>query len=121
MTRERDRQDREESGQRWPQARSPLGGTKCVERRRGHPALKQWLLEILEFVETRRDPVARHRHLARDLGVATLVMVKQVARVQRREPQERGERSERPQSTGRRQSFGVRHAGAKITGTVPFA
>src|SRR5207244_12660118 len=44
-----------------------------LEGRGARPVLQRRLLEILDAVQPRRDPVAARGHLARDLRVAALV------------------------------------------------
>ncbi len=96
------RDDRQQPGHRRGQPRRPFVDAKGVERRRAQPILKRRLLEILEVVEPWRDPVAAHRHLARDLGVAAFVRMLQLADIERREPgDERDEREQPPGAAGK--------------------
>src|SRR6266850_3378354 len=62
-----------EPGQRRPHSGGPILDFKYLEERGGGPVLQRRLLEVLEAVQARRDPVAARHHLARDLGVAALV------------------------------------------------
>ncbi len=78
----------QEAGERNPQPRAPVVFAKqCIGRRRG-PVLQNRLLEVFDAIEPRRHPVAAGEHLARDLGVAPLVGLEQVAVLQVHEPSE---------------------------------
>ena len=85
---ERREQHAEKAGQRGPQARAPGALPEGLERGRGRPVLQRRLLEVLEPVQARGEPVAAGDHLARDLGVAALVGVEQVALAEIGEPGE---------------------------------
>src|SRR6266850_1675155 len=63
------------AGERSPQPCRPVRDFEQREERGGGPVLQRRLLEVLEAVQARRDPVAARHHLARDLGVAALVGV----------------------------------------------
>ena len=77
---ERGHQDESgETGERGPQARDPVAQPEDLERGRGGPVLQRRLLEVLQAVQARRQPVAARHHLARDLGVAAFVGVEQIA------------------------------------------
>src|SRR4051812_16222403 len=53
------------------------------------PVLEGRLLEILDAVETRRQPIAGGHHFTRNLGVAAFVGVDQPAVLEIREPDQR--------------------------------
>src|SRR5450759_1886891 len=59
-----------------------------VGRRRG-PVLQRGFFEILDVVQARRGPVAAGHHFPRDLGVAPLVRVDQLAVFEVGEPNRR--------------------------------
>ncbi len=90
---ERHRRDREESGQRRPQAGGECVDAEQVVARRAHPVLQRRLLEVEKTVQARRDPVAAAHHLQRDRRVASLVGAEQRAFAERPEP---GEREQAP-------------------------
>ena len=104
---------REKAGDGGRQPRGPFVHAERVEGRGAEPVLQRRLLEVLEAVQARREPVAADGHLARDLGVAPLVGVLQVARVERREP--RDERRRVPAAT-RRGGEGRRASAAGASG-----
>jgi len=83
-----DEQHPEKPGEAHPQARGPLVDSERLERGGGDPVLEWWLLEVLEAVEARREPVTARRHFARDLGIARLVGTDQLAMVEIREPEQ---------------------------------
>ena len=58
----------------------------------GRPVLQRRLLEVLDAVQARRQPVAGGDHLARDFGVAALVGFDQLAIVETAEPDENASR-----------------------------
>src|SRR5439155_25589063 len=74
-----------------PQPRAPLREAECLVRHGRRPVLQRRLLEVLQAVEMRRDPVTAREHLARDLGVAALVGIEERADLQGREPGGGGE------------------------------
>src|SRR5205814_6708056 len=97
-----DEQDAGESGERRPKPRSPVVHAEQLEETRGGPVLQRRLLEVLEAVEARRDPVAGGDHLARNLRVARFVRLVERAQPQRAEPgcRERGnEKQPHPKSS----------------------
>ena len=59
---------------------------ECLVRDGGHPVLERRLLEVLEAVKPRRQPVARHDHFARNFGVTALVRVDDRPVIGAREP-----------------------------------
>ena len=83
-------QHREKSGQGRPDARGPFVLTENGIGRGSGPVLQRRLLEILEVVEPRRDPIAACRHLARNFRIASLVGPDQHPIVEDPEP-DRGE------------------------------
>ncbi len=97
-----DREDTEESGKRGPQARGPLVYAEGSKGGGRQPVLEGRLLEILEGVEAWRHPVARRGHLARDLGIATLVRMHEMPRREGGEPKHRQRDEQRPEGRGGR-------------------
>jgi hypothetical protein len=85
---------RAEAGQRGPEARGPFRGAEGLVCRGGGPVLERRLLEVGEAVQPRRHPVAGREHLARDLGVAALVRMRErpVCQLDEPERQDDGER-----------------------------
>jgi len=59
---------------------------ECPVRHGRRPVLQRRLLEVLQVIEPRRDPVTAREHLARDLGVTALVGIEQRPHLQGREP-----------------------------------
>ena len=57
--RERREGDAQQAGDRGPQPRGPLVEAEQREHGRGRPVLQRRLLEVLDAVQPRRDPVAR--------------------------------------------------------------
>ena len=106
----------EQRRQRRPQPRGPRLHAERLVRHGGHPVLERRLLEVLEAVKTRRQPIARHHHLARNLGVAPLVRMNDRPVVGAREPDHgecqdqdgEGAARERGVRWHRRAGFGVR-------------
>jgi hypothetical protein len=91
-------------------AEDPIGGGR-------QPVLKRRLLEVLEAVEARRHPVAGGRHLAGDLGIATLVGMHEAPRIEGGEPEDRERDEQSPR--GRRQGApknGEQGGGAELAG-----
>ncbi len=81
-----DEHNAQEPGHRGPEAGRPLVDAEDRIRRRGDPVLQGGLLEILDAVQPRRDPVAPRNHLARDFGVSALVRMDQAAVVEAAKP-----------------------------------
>ena len=85
-----DEKNAQESRQCGPQARRPMMNAEDRIGGSGDPVLERRLLEILDPVEPRRDPVAAGRHLARNFRVSAFVRVHQTTILEIGEPN-RGE------------------------------
>src|SRR6266480_4817566 len=100
-----------EPGERRPQPGGPILDFKYLEERGGGPVLQRWLLEVLEAVQARRDPVAARQYLARDLGVAALVGLVKRPHAERAEPRDREQRKHEPHAA-------LRHANSSAAATL---
>ena len=85
-----DKQNAQESRQCGPHPCRPMMNAEDRVGGSGYPVLQCRLLEILEAVKSRREPVAADRHLARNFRVSALVRVHQSPIVEIGKP-DRGE------------------------------
>ena len=81
-------------GEGGPEARRPLRDAERLVRRGSRPVLERRFLQVGEPVEPGRDPVAGDDHLARDLGVTTLVRMGEQPPGQLHEPERQQDQRE---------------------------
>ena len=89
-----DEQHAGESGERGPETRRPLMNAERLVRGGGQPVLQCRLLEVLDAVQARRQPVAAGHHFARYFRIAAFVGMDQSAVVEIGEPDQREQEDE---------------------------